>query len=105
MRSAPLWRTLLAAALCVVPATTVAIGGPHAVAQPSNTADQASVTLAWRTLGVNDGLYLGPDSPTTVTVPVPPGLQAVRLQGTMAAPMNVDAGFLEISDGSGLLLA
>ncbi|WP_255507020.1 hypothetical protein [Mycolicibacterium sp. 018/SC-01/001] len=63
------------------------------------------MTLAWRTLGVNDGLYLGPDSPTTVTVPVPPGLQAVRLQGIMQAPMNVDSGFLEVSDGNGLLLA
>ncbi|MEH3138905.1 MAG: hypothetical protein PGN37_01745 [Mycobacterium kyogaense] len=61
--------------------------------------------MAWRTLGVSDGLYLGPDSPTTVTVPVPSGLQATRLQGTIAAPMNVDAGFLEITDGNGFLLA
>ena len=105
MRGAPLRRILLAAVLCVAPATTFAIAAPHAVAQPSNTADQASVTLPWRTLGVSDGLYLGPDSPTTVTVPVPPGLQAVRLQGTMQAPMNVDSGFLEISDANGVLLA
>ncbi|MBX7450657.1 hypothetical protein GR927_21960 [Mycolicibacterium sp. 3033] len=56
-------------------------------------------------LGVTDSIYLGPDSPTSVTVPLPAGLQASRLQGTIQAPMNVDAGFLEITDENGFLLA
>lgn len=99
-------RALMSALLFVAPAMATMTMTAHVQAQPSNAADQpAAVTLAWRTLGVNDGLYLGPDSPTTVSVPVPPGLTATRLQGTMQAPMNVDAGFLEIADGNGTLLA
>ena len=61
--------------------------------------------MAWPTLGLATGMVLGPDSPTTFTVPVPAGLTAARLQGMFHLPMNIGAGYLEIDDGDGRLLA
>ena len=96
----------MAAVMTLAPAMAFATTATEAHAQPSNTVDQpAAVTLDWRTLGVTDDIYLGPDSPTSVTVPLPSGLRAARLLGTIQAPMNVDAGFLEITDENGFLLS
>ncbi|WP_197746854.1 hypothetical protein [Mycolicibacterium psychrotolerans] len=105
MARRPLRAILLSVAMFLTPAIASAPVIAVGHAQPSNAADQAAaVTLAWRTLGVNDSLYLGPDSPTSVTVPGPAGLTASRLQGTIQAPTNVDSGFLEITDANGTLL-
>ncbi|PND59825.1 hypothetical protein CRM90_01165 [Mycobacterium sp. ENV421] len=38
------------------------------------------------------------------TVALPDGLTAVRLQGTVHAPINIDAGYLEIDDSEGKFL-
>lgn len=93
-------------ALCTAMASTPFTG--NVSAQPGNPADQttpATVTMGWRTLGVNDEMFLGPDSPTSVSVPALEGLRPARLLGTLQAPMNVDAGFIEITDANGALLA
>ncbi|WP_231984647.1 hypothetical protein [Mycobacterium sp. 852014-52144_SCH5372336] len=80
--------------------------GP-AFAQPGDTAppDAAGVTLAWPTLGLEPQTYLSPNSSTSFTVPVPAGLKATRMRGVVHAPVNIDAGYLEINDGAGQLLA
>ena len=100
-------RALLSAILLILP---VMLAGPigSAHAQPGEDAappDGAGVTLVWRALGLEPQMYLGPDSSTTVALPVPAGLTATRLQGVMHAPMNIDAGYVEINDGDGKLLA
>ena len=49
-------------------------------------------------------MYLGPDSTTSFTVPLPTGLTAARVQGLIHQPMNINAGFLEVDDGDGNFL-
>ncbi|RAV15175.1 hypothetical protein DQP55_07380 [Mycolicibacterium sp. GF69] len=77
--------------------------GP-AFAQPDDPGPP-DVTLTWSTLGLESQTYLSPNSATSFAVPVPAGLKAVRLQGVMHAPMNIDGGYLEINDGGGRVLA
>lgn len=77
--------------------------GP-AFAQPDEPAPP-DVTLTWSTLGLEAQTYLSPNSATSFAVPVPAGLKAVRMQGVMHAPVNIDGGFLEINDGAGRVLA
>lgn len=48
---------------------------------------------------------LYPDSSQSVSVQVPSGLTATRLRGLIHAPMNISAGYLEISDGNGKFVA
>lgn len=101
-------RALLSAVLLILPAILAGplVGSAHA--QPGEDPappDGAGVTLAWPALGLEPQMYLGPDSSSTVALPVPAGLTATRLQGVMHAPMNIDAGYLEINDGDGKLLA
>ncbi|QZH68887.1 hypothetical protein K6L26_03950 [Mycolicibacterium farcinogenes] len=50
-------------------------------------------------------IFVSPENPEKLTVPVPAGLTAVRLRGTIKAPLNFDAGTLDISDDNGKLLA
>ncbi|AFM16083.1 hypothetical protein Mycch_1276 [Mycolicibacterium chubuense NBB4] len=98
---------MMSAVLLTLPAMLAGTVAGPAQAQPSNAAEPppaAAVTLGWRALGVNSEVFLGPDSPTTTTLPVPEGLTAVRLQGMMHAPMNIDGGYLEIDDSDGKLL-
>ncbi len=101
MRPAVLTR-ILSLLLSAMLAATFAI---PADAQPSNADPAPVVSLTWRTLGVNADMYLGPESPTAVTMPVPTGLNAVRVQGLIQAPKNINAGFLEVTDSDGRLLA
>lgn len=99
-------RALISAVVLLLPATLA--GAVDAHAEPSDAAelpDAAGLTLDWDALGLDTGLFLGPDSTTTVTVPVPAGLTAVRLLGSINAPMNIEAGYLEIDDANGTLLA
>lgn len=63
------------------------------------------MTMSWPTLGLSSQVFLGPNSGANFTVPVPSGLTASRLQGVFHLPMNIGAGFLEITDGDGKLLA
>lgn len=71
-------------------------------AEPAPTAD---VNLDWATLGLEPEIYLSPNATSTFTVQVPEGLSAARLRGTINAPMNVNAGYLEIDTADGDLLA
>ncbi|CAN5260215.1 hypothetical protein BH11ACT7_BH11ACT7_28050 [soil metagenome] len=82
------------------------VGVAHA--EPADTPDapdSTATTLSWPALGLEPQVFLGPNSSTSFTVPVPNGLTAVRLRGLMHAPMNVGSGFVEIEDGDGRFLA
>ncbi len=107
-------QTLTRAMSLVLPAVLVGLVAGSAYAQPNDAAeppgvagesDAAGVTLPWPTLGLSQGMDLYPDSGQRVTVQVPAGLTATRLQGLMHAPMNIGNGYLEISDGEGKFLA
>jgi hypothetical protein len=81
--------------------------GGMAHAQPDDAVpppDVASVTLGWSALGLDREVFLGPNSSTSYTVPVPTGLNATRLRGTITAPLNISAGYLAIDDAEGKLL-
>jgi hypothetical protein len=97
---------MFAAVLLVAPLFAGPVGSP-AYAQPGDDAapPAASVTLGWPALGLDREVVLGPNSPTSFTVPVPAGLTATRLRGTIDVPVNIGAGFLEVQDGDGKLLA
>jgi hypothetical protein len=98
---------VLRALLALILLTAGSVAGP-AHAEPGNAADapdSAGVRLAWPTLGLESETFLSANSETSFSVPVPPGLTAARLQGLIHAPMNIDAGYLEISDGDGRFLA
>lgn len=102
-----------AMSLCLPALLVFAVAG-SAYAQPNDAADPAAAppdgdaasrTLSWPDLGLQPGLELYPDSSQSVTVQVPAGLRATRLQGLIHAPMNVDSGYLEVTDGEGKFLA
>lgn len=83
------------------------VAGP-AHAEPGDaveSSESAGVRLAWPTLGLEPETFLSANSKTDFSVPVPTGLTAARLQGLIHAPMNIDAGYLEIADGDGRFLA
>jgi hypothetical protein len=86
-----------------------ALGLPAAAHAAPLIADPAAgpeVTLPWRTLGLPGGISLvGADTNLDVSVPVPTGFGAVRLRGLIHAPVDFGAGFVEITDGTGRLLA
>lgn len=104
MSRSPVMR-LLAAVLLLLPLSAGSLTSP-AAAQPGDDAGPpaAGVTLGWPALGLDRQMVLGPNSPTNFTVPVPTGLTASRLRGTIEAPLNINAGFLEVRDGDGKLL-
>lgn len=98
---------LASALLLLAPAVFAGALAAPAAAEPvdADVPDVAGVTLAWPALGLEPEMFLGPNSSSSFTVPVPVGLSAARLQGTIAAPLNIDAGYLEISDSNGGLIA
>lgn len=73
-------------------------------AQPTEAGDAPSVTFGWPAFGLEREVLLGPDSSRTITVPVPGGLTPSRLRGTINAPLNIRAGYLQIDDADGRLL-
>ena len=100
-------RSLTSALLLILPAVLAgALTGPaHAEPVDADVPEVAGVRLAWPALGLEPEMFLGPNSSSSFTLPVPAGLSAARLQGTIQAPLNIDAGYLEISDSNGGLLA
>lgn len=65
----------------------------------------AAITLSWPALGLPRTINLNaPNSNQDFLVPVPAGLNAIRLHGVLHAPVNLGAGYLEISDQSGTFL-
>lgn len=100
-------RSLVARSLAsvVVLLLLLSLGGP-AYAQPDDAAPPpaAAVTLGWPALGLEPEVFLGPNSATSYTVPMPTGLRVSRLRGTITAPLNISAGYLEVNDADGRLL-
>jgi len=101
-------RALISALLLLLSSIVAIAPAGMAYAQPDDGADPppaaATVRLDWTALGLKPEVFLGADTSTSYTIPVPPGLIPSRLQGVIHAPMNIDAGFLEISDGDGRFL-
>lgn len=98
----------LLSALLIAPALFAGAFAGSAHALPGDTVGQPEaegVTMSWPALGLSSQVFLGPNSTTNFTVPVPSGLNATRLQGVFHLPMNIGAGFLEVNDGDGKLLA
>ncbi|MCV7345099.1 hypothetical protein BST42_08030 [Mycolicibacterium rhodesiae] len=88
------------------------LAGP-AYAAPGDAGDVASVeneptatglALPWSALGLPSSVNLFGENASGYTVALPDGLTATRLQGTVHAPINIDAGYLEIDDGEGKFL-
>ncbi|APE19277.1 hypothetical protein [Mycolicibacterium pallens] len=73
--------------------------------QVVDVANDGRVTLPWATLGLQPTLEFYGGGSTSVTLPVPAGLTVARLQGLIHAPINIDAGYLEIDGGDGKFLA
>lgn len=100
-------RASVSAVLLLIPALAAGSAAP-AVAAPSpsdDPPDPVALTLPWTAFGLNQGLVLAPNASMGVTLPVPTGLTAARVQGTIEAPMNVSAGYLEIDDNTGKLVS
>lgn len=74
-----------------------ALAAPASADPETNT-----LNLAWPSLGLPRTINLSAaNSNQDFTVPVPAGLNAVRLHGVIHAPVNLGPGFLEVSDPSG----
>ncbi|MGB3482373.1 MAG: hypothetical protein WBB07_09185 [Mycobacterium sp.] len=100
-------RALLSTLLLILPALLAGSVAGSAAAEPvdgGDPTDVAAVTMDWPTLGLEPEVFLGPDSSTKFTVPVPAGLTPARLRGVIQTPVNIDAGYVEIDDGDGTLL-
>lgn len=102
-------RALLSAVLVILPAVSTGPAVAPAYADPVDVPPpppgQPSLTLPGPELGTKSEIYVAPENPEKLTVPVPAGLTAVRLRGTIKAPVNFDSGTLDISDDGGKLLA
>jgi hypothetical protein len=88
---------------------TTALGAPGAAyADPLNsdaTAD-ADMTLPWTTVGLPGEITLvGANTSQDFTLPVQSGFTVRRLRGFIHAPVDFGAGFVEIDDSRGTLLA
>ncbi|OBG46510.1 hypothetical protein A5669_06615 [Mycolicibacterium fortuitum] len=94
--------------LGIMPALSAGPAAAPAYAEPVDAPpppEQPSLTLPGPGLGMKSEIYVAPENPEKLSVPVPAGLTAVRLRGIIKAPLNFDAGTLDISDDSGKLLA
>jgi len=102
-RLGPVSRVLLAVALTGTLATPQAARADPLNADPA-TADELS--LAWDDLGLNPSMTLvGANNNQDFTIPVQPGMAVRRLRGLIHAPVDFDAGFVEIDDTTGRFLA
>ena len=84
-------RALLSAALAFVPALAVVAVAAPAAAEPPVGAP-AEVTLGWPDLGLIPDVQLTTNTGAAFTVPVPAGLNPVRLRGLIQAPVNIGSG-------------
>lgn len=96
-------RAALAALLVMIPVLLVGPSVGSAGAAPGDP-DPVALTLPWTALGLSPSLVLAPDASSGATVPIPSGLTAARIQGTIEAPLNISAGFLEVNDATGRLV-
>lgn len=79
----------------------------HSGRYPLDLPDGApGVTLSWSTLGLPRQVSLvSPNTNQDFTVPVPTGLNAIRLRGFINPPANLGPAYLEIDDVRGAFLA
>jgi hypothetical protein len=100
-------RRLMALLLALLLAA--ALGVPQAAhADPLNSdpAMGGEVVLPWTALGLaGDMTLVGANTNQDFTIPVPSGFSIVRLRGLIHAPIDFGAGFVEIVDSRGALLA
>lgn len=81
---------------------------PDARADPLNSdpATAEDLSLPWSTLGLPADVTLaGTNTNQDFALPAPPGLSVRRLRGLIHAPTDLGAGFVEIDDAKGTLLA
>jgi hypothetical protein len=96
-------RILVATTLLILPSLIGTLGTSPAHAQPAEAPGE--VNLAWPTLGLNSTAVVTVGTATEAVIPVPTGMTAIRLRGTIHAPQNIGAGYLEIDDSEGRFLA
>ncbi len=97
-------RTSLSAIVLVLPTLLSGpfVGAAAAAPVPSDDQpDPTSLTLPWTALGLNPSMTLGPNASTGISLPVPAGLTAARVQGVIEAPTNISPGFLQVDDANG----
>lgn len=100
-------RLLMVMAVVVIAGSIVAPArattGPYSADLPGGG---PGVSLAWPTLGLPKTMnFVAPDTKQNFNVPLPTGLNAVRLRGLLNAPVNLGNGYLEIDDGNGAFVA
>ncbi|TQR85412.1 cellulose biosynthesis cyclic di-GMP-binding regulatory protein BcsB [Mycobacterium hodleri] len=90
----------------VLTATLCSPGAAFADPLNSNTIAGEDVALPWATVGLPSEMTLaGANNTQSFTLPVPAGFTVRRLRGLIHAPVDFGAGFVEIDDGKGTLLA
>ncbi|MET0897033.1 MAG: cellulose biosynthesis cyclic di-GMP-binding regulatory protein BcsB [Mycobacterium sp.] len=104
MKAPALTRALLALTLAFAPALAVVATAAPVGAEPP-VGDPVLVDLGWPDLGLIPDLQLTTSTAAAFNVPVPTGLNPVRLRGLIQAPINIGSGYLAISDGDGKFLA
>jgi len=86
-----------------------ALGAPataHADPLNSNPAGGDQLAVPWIAVGLPQAFTLvGANTNQDFTLPVPGGFTVTRLRGLIHAPIDVGAGFVEIDDSRGTLLA
>ncbi len=83
---------------------SAAPGDPGDVTLVDNGPNATGLVLPWSALGLPSSVSLFGEGASGYTVALPDGLAAVRLQGTVHAPINIDGGYLEIDDSEGKFL-
>ena len=98
-------RALASAMLMTLSAMLAGATSSPAVAAPDDSPAMPEVALTWPALGMDREVLLGPGGNTHFTMPVPLGLTAQRVRGTVRAPTNIDGGSVEVDDGDGKFIA
>lgn len=100
-------RRVVGLLLSVVLAATLGVPqAAHADPLDLDPAAGGEVALPWRTLGLTSDITLvGANTNQDFTVPVPSGFSIIRLRGLIHAPVDFAAGFVEIVDSRGALMA
>ncbi|MCV7154018.1 cellulose biosynthesis cyclic di-GMP-binding regulatory protein BcsB [Mycobacterium pyrenivorans] len=107
----PKSRNTIGRVLCMLLAVllTTTLGAPgaaHADPLNSDPAAGGEMSLRWTALGLPDEFTLvGANTNQDFTLPVQSGFSPRRLRGLIHAPVDFGAGFVEITDSRGTLLA
>jgi hypothetical protein len=95
-----------AAVLAAVLVVTMALAGSATAGAATIVPSGTPVTLSFPQMGLPGNLSLnGSGSAVTVQIPVPQGLQAEALSGTIEVPTNVGSGYISVTSGTQQLAA